>query len=258
MGHIKMFNVDLLRSNLKHQPLFNNIVYFPTTGSTNNDLWHLYHQSPQNYLVLTDHQTAGKGRGANKWFSCPKKSIACSFVLHQTFDMNKFNFHSLMIPLSVVRGIQKHLALSLQIKWPNDIMYNNFKVGGILIETKKYSKKYVFNVGIGINVNESSEDFCSTLKKKAISLKTICGRNIQRETLLANILNELCNIIKENKTSKIISEWEENCGHINNNVCFKYNQNNVEGLFQSINDNGQAVIKLNNQPVCYDGAIETL
>jgi BirA family biotin operon repressor/biotin-[acetyl-CoA-carboxylase] ligase len=258
MAHIKMFNIGLLKSHLKHQPLFNNIVYFPTTSSTNNDLWRLYQQSLQNYLVLTDHQVAGKGRGANVWFSCPEKNITCSFVLHQAFDMKKFNFHSLVIPLSIVRGVQKHLSLNLQIKWPNDIMYNNLKVGGILIETKKYSEKYVFNVGIGINVNESSEDFCSSLNKKAISLKMISGKTIQRETLLASILNELYSIIQENNPSKIILEWEASCSHINKNVCFKYNQNNVRGLFQNINNNGQAVIKLNNKPVCYDGAIETL
>ena len=163
-----------------------------------------------------------------------------------------------MIPLSIVRGVKKHLSLNLQIKWPNDIVYNNLKVGGILIETKKYSEKYVFNVGVGINVNESNEDFCSSLNKKAISLKMIYGKTIQRETLLASILNELYSIIQENKPSKIILEWEASCSHINNNVCFKYNQNNVRGLFQNINNNGRAVIKLNNKPVCCDGAIETL
>ena len=107
-------------------------------------------------------------------------------------------------------------------------------------------------------MNESSEDFCSSLNKKAISLKMLYGKTIQRETLLASILNELYSIIQENKPSKIILEWEASCSHINNTVCFKYNQNNVRGLFQNINNNGQAVIKLNNKPVCYDGAIETL
>ena len=253
-----MLDVDLLKLHLKHQHLFNNIVYFPTTGSTNNDLWRLYHRSPQNYLVLTDYQTAGKGRGANRWFSCPEKNIACSFVLHQAFDVKQFNLHSLMVPISIIKGVKKHLSLNLQIKWPNDIMYNGFKVGGVLIETKKYSKKYVFNVGVGINVNESNGDFCRSLNKKALSLKMICGQTIQREVLLANILNELDNIIKENNPNKIILDWKSSCSHINNSVCFKYNQKNVEGLFQNINNKGQAVIRLNNKPVCYDGAIETI
>ncbi len=258
MELIKMFDVDLLKSHLKHQGFLNCIVYLRSTRSTNEALWRLYHKSPKKYFVITDNQTFGRGRGLNSWVASPNQDITCSFILNQVFTLEKFNFHSLIIPISIVRGIQKHLSLNLKIKWPNDIMYNNHKVGGILIETKKHSKQRVLNVGIGINVNESKKDLCDSIKDQALSLKMIYGKEIQREVLLANILNELYGLIKKNSFSRIILEWEKNCNHINNEVLFKYNKKNVRGLFESINSQGQAVIRLKNKSINYDGAIKTL
>ena len=166
-----MFDVDLLESNLEYKKKFNEIIYCPTTQSTNNEVWSFYQKVPKKYLIITDNQTAGMGRGLNRWFSTTNKSLTCSFILNQIFPVEKFNFHSLVIPISIIRGVKKYLSLDLKIKWPNDIIYNDFKVGGILIETKKYSGKYVFNVGIGINVNEALDDLRGDIKKKNYVIK---------------------------------------------------------------------------------------
>jgi len=253
-----MFDVGLLESNLEYKKKFNKIIYFPSTQSTNNEVWGFYQKAPKKYLIITDNQTAGRGRGLNRWFSTMNKSITCSFVLNQIFPVEKFNFHSLVVPISIVRGVKKYLSLDLKIKWPNDIVYNGFKVGGILIETRKYSGKHVFNIGIGVNVNETPDDLKNDIKKKSISLKMISGYEIQREPLLANIFNELWNIINYYNTKKITKAWLNHCNHINHNICFKHNQQSVEGRFKNINNNGQAIIEFKNQLVSYDGAIECL
>ena len=253
-----MFKIGLLESNLEYKKFFNNIVYYPRTKSTNSDLWALYQKSPKKHLIISDNQTAGRGRGLNQWVSTPNKSLTCSFVLSQIFPLEKFNFHSLILPISIVIGVKKHLSLSLQIKWPNDIMYKNHKVGGILIETKKYSKKYILNIGIGMNVNELGNDLCENINKKAISLRMILGRKIQRELLLASILNELYDAVRRYTPPQIILEWQKHCNHINHKVFFKYNKKNVAGLFKKINNNGQAIIEFNHHLVPYDGAIKYL
>ena len=154
-----MFFVSLLESNFKCKSLFQEIVYLSSTKSTTNELWTYYNDNPKKYLVITDNQTAGKGRGINSWFSVAHKSIVCSFIIEQLFSIKKFNFHSLIIPLSIIKGIKKYLSIDLKIKWPNDIMFENKKVAGILIESKKISDKYILNIGIGININENISDF---------------------------------------------------------------------------------------------------
>lgn len=253
-----MFDVGLLESNLDYKKKFNKIVYCSSARSTNNEVWSFYQKLPKKYLIITDNQTKGRGRGLNRWFSTRNKSITCSFILNQIFPVEKFNFHSLVVPISIIRGVKKYLSLDLKIKWPNDIVYNGLKVGGVLIETKKYSGKHVFNVGIGINVNETLDDLRSDIKKNILSLKMISGHKIQRELLLANIFNELWNIINNYNTKKITAEWLKHCNHINHNVLFKHNKQKTEGLFKSINNNGQAIIEFKNKPLSYDGAIEYL
>ena len=64
-----MFFVSLLESNFKCKSLFQEIIYLSSTKSTTNELWNYYNNNPKKYLVITDNQTAGKGRGINSWFS---------------------------------------------------------------------------------------------------------------------------------------------------------------------------------------------
>ena len=251
-----MFLTSVLETNIKYKNFFNEIIYYPSTKSTNSDIWSLYKKLPEKYLIITDNQIAGRGRGLNSWLSTMNKSITCSFILDQIYSTESFNFHSLIIPLSIIKGIKKYLSIDLQIKWPNDIMYNNFKIGGVLIETKQYSKKYVFNIGIGINVNEDINDFNNTLKNKAISLKMITGNSIQREQLLGCILNELHDIINNDNLNQIKYDWLKSCNHINRDIIFMYKQKSIKGLFQTINDYGQAMIKYNQKLIPYEGAIK--
>jgi len=252
-----MFFVNLLEANMRTKNFNFDMNYYPVTKSTNEDIWELYNQTFQkNLFVITDNQTSGKGRHNNSWFSTPNKSIACSFLLNQVFD--KLNFHSLAIPLAIVKGIKKFSGIELQIKWPNDIVYNNKKLAGILIESVKCKTGYLFNIGIGINVNEAPQDFPPELTGHATSLKIINNNTIQREPLLATILNELDDLISNCNYDTISCDWMKHCSHINQNVQFKFNSENISGVFTQINSNGQAVIKKESRKILYDGAVQVL
>ena len=138
-------------------------------------------------------------------------------------------------------------------------MFENKKVAGILIESKKISDKYILNIGIGININEDINDFNDEIKNGATSLKIIKGHNVQREPLLACILNELYHIIKKNYSiNQIKTEWLNSCNHINKNIIFKYNNKNISGNFLDISNNGQAILEIesNEQLINYDGEIK--
>ena len=250
-----MFFTQLFESNLKNY--IPKIVYYTSTNSTNDDVWELFSEDNKNLIVITDNQKNGRGRNNNKWFSKPGHSITCSFILPQIYSTKNFNFHSILIPVAIIKGIKRFCLIDLKIKWPNDIMYSGKKVGGILIESKK-KKKYFFNIGIGLNINENIIDFPKELQSKSISLKEIQGYSIQREPLLAYIINELNILIKNPDTSYLVKEWTKYCCHNNSIVTFNYQNKQVEGVFKYINEKGQAVINLNKEYINFDGEINVL
>jgi len=251
-----MFFTNLLEANMRIKNFQFDMTYYPRTESTNKDIWEIYNITKKDDLfVITDNQINGKGRGEKTWLSTPNKSITCSFLLKQIF--NNINLHSLAIPLAIIKGIKKFTKINLKVKWPNDIVYENKKIGGILIETKKNNRKFLFNIGIGINVNEDIEDFPTNLKNKATSLKIINNHTIQREPLLAAIFNELDQLINTND-NYIINEWIKNCSHLEKKITFNYNNKLTTGIFKTINQDGQAIIENDLKPIEYNGAIDIL
>lgn len=255
-----MFFTNLFESNLKVKHIAQRVIYYTVIDSTNDEIWSFYEQNnnEEKIIIITDNQKEGKGRGHNTWFSKPGQSITCSFLLDNIFTDNQFNLHAILIPVSIITGIQNFLSINLGIKWPNDIMYNDKKLGGILIESKKMNNKIILNVGIGINVNESYEDFPEDLRNTSISLREIVGHPIQREPLLAFILNELDKTIDNMETKFLIDKWMEYCIHKNKPISFNKNNETITGIFKYINEFGQAVINNDNDYINHDGAITLL
>jgi len=251
-----MFFTNLLQTNLKTTKIAQEIIYYTRTDSTMDDVWELYRENnSSNILVVTDNQINGKGQKNNQWFSQPSKSITCSFLIENIFKNEKINLYSILIPVSIVKGIYNLLNIKLDLKWPNDLMFKGKKLGGVLIESKINNNSNILNIGIGLNVNDDIFGYPEDLKNNVISLKEIIGKPIQRELLLAFILNELEAIINQNNRQKLISSWLEYCNHINKEIRFKLNNKIVEGIFVGINSLGQAEIKFNNEILEYNNPI---
>ena len=110
---------------------------------------------------------------------------------------------SILIPVGINNGIKNLLNLDTDIKWPNDIYFQNKKLGGILIESKMNSGTNNYAIGIGLNVNETEDDFPEELNENAISIKTILGKKtilgsenicFGEDLLIQNILFDVCGI----------------------------------------------------------------
>tara|TARA_Y100000739_G_C20575086_1_gene449825 strand:- start:271 stop:1035 length:765 start_codon:yes stop_codon:yes gene_type:complete len=251
-----MFFTNLLQTNLKTIKIAQEIIYYTRTESTMDDVWELYRENNStNILVVTDNQINGKGQKENQWFSQPSKSITCSFLIENIFKKEKINLYSILIPVSIVNGINNLLNIKIDLKWPNDLMFKDKKLGGVLIESKINSNSNIFNIGIGLNVNDDIFGYPENLKNNVISLKEIMGKPIQRELLLAFILNELESIINQNNSQKIISLWLKYCNHLNKEIRFKLNNKIVRGIFIGINNLGQARIRFNNEILEYNNPI---
>ena len=150
-----MFNIEFLQNNLKTKILGKKNFYYASTKSTNEDIWKLFNiEKNEGLIVIANEQLKGRGRGNKKWFSKKNKSLICSFMIKQKFSNAKLGFHSLLVPVGIISGIKKTINKTFSIKWPNDIIFEHKKIGGILIESKIYQNSIYLNIGFGINVNE--------------------------------------------------------------------------------------------------------
>ena len=107
-----------------------------STNSTNTAIYEMLLNDEVKIkdVLIAEQQTDGKGRRGDKWFSSKNKSLTFSFIINsEELSINKL---SLLIGISIIKGIQKAANIRCKLKWPNDIMYENKKLGGVLIEKK--------------------------------------------------------------------------------------------------------------------------
>jgi len=221
--------------------------YHPQTNSTNEDAWQCFIDgTPDGTLILTDNQTNGKGRRQNKWVSTPDKSLTFSFILHSELELEKMGLLPLLTGISIVKGITAATAIQTGLKWPNDIMLNEKKMGGILIESKQTEHGLGVVVGVGLNINENAQDIPHTLRNNAISLTMFSRQTHSREQILSAILNEF-ETLYNNQMDSIIPLWTDHCIHQDREVSFHSEKGKQQGIFQGISSLGHAEIQINGK-----------
>jgi BirA family biotin operon repressor/biotin-[acetyl-CoA-carboxylase] ligase len=245
-----MFDYELFQNQLKTNFIGQNIKYFKSIDSTNTQAWNLTHLKIDNgTVIIANEQTEGRGRRGNKWFSSNNKSLTFSIALLKNTQIKR-SVLALMTGLAIIKGIKKMIDIPCYLKWPNDIILNSKKLGGVLIETKGHNVV----IGVGINVNEDYNDFNSEIKKQSISLKMNEKKIIKRELLLAHILNQFELLYKKNN-DKIIKEWLEYCFHINKEIKFHNDGKITKAIFKSINNDGCGILNINNKEILISGGV---
>lgn len=161
------------------------IIYVAETDSTNR--WLRESKVSDDVVVWTDYQTAGRGQGSNKWESERGQNLLFSILYHpQNFPANRQFTISIAISLAIVDALGEQIG-DLSIKWPNDIYWQNGKIGGILIENRLSGHTIKESIiGVGLNVNQ--QKFLSDAPNP-VSLWQIHGQETDREALLHAILD---------------------------------------------------------------------
>lgn len=137
---------------------------------------------PEGALVVADHQAAGRGRLGRSWEAPAGTALLFSILLRPP-PQRKAPELSLVAGVAVADTIERETGLSTQIKWPNDVMLRRQKVAGVLAEAKDEAVV----LGIGVNVNQRAEQ----LPQGAGSLRTLTGREWDRDELLSSLLDDL-------------------------------------------------------------------
>jgi BirA family transcriptional regulator, biotin operon repressor / biotin---[acetyl-CoA-carboxylase] ligase len=181
---------ELLRARLKSSLFGKRIYHFFRTDSTNRVGMELgYAGEPEGAVILAEEQSAGRGRAGRSWHSERAAGIYATLLLRPKISPMQAPLLTMMAGLSAHAAIQTQTGLRLDLKWPNDLMLDGKKLGGILTEMYADTSLVRFViVGIGINVGQ--EKFPGELNTIATSLRAETGKNQSRLELLARLLRE--------------------------------------------------------------------
>jgi len=243
-----LLNPDLISNKLKGNHFISAILYSNSIKSTNK--FAKQNSVPHDNLIITNYQTSGKGRFDRDWRS--EKGTNLTFTIVKQIDF--FNTDQIHLIYAVSYGIYKSIKKiiekedsiskhTLYIKWPNDILLNNKKVAGILIETKP--KNNIFIIGIGINVNQ--KNFSKAIQNTATSIINETGKisdlNLFLVSLVKNI-EKYFDYCKKRKYKEIYTLWRKSLNCINKKVVFIDAKGNLlRGIVTDILENGEIQIE---------------
>lgn len=193
-----------LQADLASGVIGREIIVLEQTGSTNDAILQIANaNSKEGLVVFAEHQTAGRGQRGNQWESAAGKGLWFSILLRPKIDLANSPQLTTWAAEAVSGAIQNEFSLIPTIKPPNDVQIDGRKIAGVLVEMRAQEKAaHLAIAGIGVNVNQSREDFPKELQSRAISLAMALGKQIDRQSFAVALLRKLDRTYRE----KFVSE----------------------------------------------------
>ena len=168
---------------------------------------------PEGTVVYTPEQRAGRGQRKNAWHSAPGLNLTFSVLYHPQFLAPDHSFALNRVASLAVRAVVAQVlpGHKVEVKWPNDVLVNDKKIAGILIETTlERSQLRTAIIGIGLNVNQT--DFPDNLVRPATSLALERNQETEIRPLMEQIWRELEGrylALRSGRTEKLDREYLE-------------------------------------------------
>jgi len=242
------------------------LSYLPTVESTNTLAMQLARERPdEGLVVLTDSQTAGKGRQGRRWVDAPGCNVLMSIALRPLFPPHLLvMIASLAVVDAIARACKEQAAAT--IKWPNDVLIGERKVAGILIETSHDAQGHLLAVmGIGINVNGHIEAVAQYLAEqashvaRATTLESVCGHPVSREILIAYLLRSLeeAYLSLQQETTGVLSattartlpsrllreKWRDRLSTLGRAITVRQGNSTISGIAEDVDGNGELLLR---------------
>ncbi|MCL9808581.1 biotin--[acetyl-CoA-carboxylase] ligase [Flavobacterium luminosum] len=229
------------------------LIKLDAIDSTNDFLKGLaQNQHIENYTVVTAKtQTKGKGQHGTQWHDEYNKNLITSILIKETLTTIEGIFVlNIAVTLGILAALQKNKIPSLSVKWPNDIMSDNKKIAGILIENLiQENGKIQSIIGIGLNVNQTEFNNLP----KASSLKGITRMEYDIQDIVIQIVEEIKKkvaLISDNKSEILWEEYQQNLFKKGIPVVLE-NQKGLKfmGIIQGVNRNGKLQVLLEDDSI---------
>ncbi|MEN3367902.1 MAG: BirA family transcriptional regulator [Verrucomicrobiota bacterium] len=186
-----------LRAGLAGCRVGNKIVVAEETGSTNDLAWEAADRgASEGFVVFAERQTAGRGQYGRHWDSAPYRGLWLSVLLRPAMTLRESTQLTSLLAQAVAATIKQETGCAASIKPPNDIYVAERKIAGVLVEGRiDKDGRYIAVAGIGINVNQTIDDFPEDLRATAGSLAMAAGRTVARRELAIALLRNLSELL---------------------------------------------------------------
>jgi len=190
-------SAQTIRAGLPTRFVGQTVYYWPTVGSTNDELKRLAEAgAPEGTLAITEEQTAGRGRRGRRWIAPVGSSLLCSLLFRPAFlAPTQVQQLTMLCSLAAADAVTEVTGLQPGLKWPNDLVLNGKKLAGVLTELGFEGEKLAWViVGLGLNVNvdfSRHRNRWGELSDTAISLMMALGHSLPRLPLLQSYLTKV-------------------------------------------------------------------
>ena len=221
---------------------------FKTIESTNTYAKELAAQgAPHGTVVVAEHQTGGRGRLGRSFFSPAGTGLYLSMILRPQHSPQELMHLTCAAAVAACDAVESATDLRPGIKWTNDLVHEGRKLGGILTELGFSGEELDYAiVGIGINCNQSQDDFPTDLQNIATSLFNITEKSIDvsklEEILIHALLSTSSKLISHRK--QIMARYRTDCITIGQDICVINGKNVFHAKALSVEDNGSLRIQL--------------
>lgn len=245
---IELLAVEKIMRHLdeREQQLFRDIDVKSTVGSTNDEV---KAKDGAPYVCLAEAQSSGRGRRGRDWISPYGTNIYLSVAW--SFDQlsGSLDGLSLCVGIAVARAIEQLVGLKAGLKWPNDLVYEQKKLAGVLLELEgELSGPMRVIIGIGVNV-EMSRAAGADIDQQWVSLSEISRKTVSRNQLAAQILSQLADILPEFEQhgfSRFTGVWREFDVLENVGIYLVQPNKRITGVAKGVSENGELLVATGN------------
>jgi BirA family biotin operon repressor/biotin-[acetyl-CoA-carboxylase] ligase len=237
-----------IQTGLETEEIGKKVHVFPKVDSSNTVAFQLALKgASEGEVVIVESQTTGKGRMGRRWESPAGVNIYLSIILRPLFPPSKIPLITLMTAVACTEGIEEVTGILPAIKWPNDLLLGEKKLGGILTEADMEMDRINFViVGIGINVNMTRGAFPPSIRDTASSLQEALGKQISRILIIQAILRRFelwYTRFKEGRVEAITRRWEELSQIRGKHVSVDFMGETVQGQVLEIDADGALLVQ---------------
>ena len=235
---------------LPHTLFIGQQLYFlPVCESTNSEAYQLLNKNEaiEGCTVVAAHQTRGRGQRGNSWEAEPGKNVTLSVILSPSFLAARQQFYlNMAVSLAALDLLREQGLPEAQVKWPNDLFFQDKKLGGILIENSINSYRLQHSiVGIGLNVNQLQFESPS-----ATSMARELGRALDVENVTERLLELL-----EKRYLQLRSGHTGQLRHAYLQALYRYQEvhtyiagnQRVQGQIVGVDEDGRLAVEVENQ-----------
>jgi BirA family biotin operon repressor/biotin-[acetyl-CoA-carboxylase] ligase len=192
-------------------------------------------------------QTAGRGRQGHHWISDRPSGLWCSVLLEPEAD--QLPLLSILGSLAAADAVQSLSGVETSLKWPNDLLWKNQKLAGLLVETiARPGRLPLAILGLGLNLFQQASDFPRELKKIAVSLRQASGRIVPRTQILAAFLDSLARRLVQSP-AEAMEDFRAAWGQLGRTLQIRSGGQELSGVAERIDDSGHLHLRLADRSV---------